>query len=101
MSAKIELNENEIAAVTGGENAKIEFGPEPGTKKNYVNVGSAISLTGPYYASSYAEGTAYRAAIGWSGLSAQLQYPDRAAGYAIYQDGEIIGWAPRSSFYFK
>lgn len=99
METKIELNENEVAAVSGGESAKIEFGPLPGTGS--TNVGSPISLTGPYYASSYAEGTAYRAAIGWADLTAVLKYPDRAAGYEIFRYGEVIGWAPRSSFYFK
>lgn len=97
-NVKIEMNENEAAAVTGGGNATYDFGPGTGTSKT---VGSPINLTGPYYASSFAEGTAYRAAIGWSDLTAVLKYPDRAAGYEILRYGEVIGWAPRSSFSFK
>lgn len=93
---KVELSESEIAAVSGGENAKIEFGPE-----SNPYYGEPIELTGPYYASSYADGPAYRAAIGWSGLYAINKYPDRAAGYYIRNREGDIGWAPRSSFYYK
>lgn len=95
---KIELNDSEVAGISGGENARIEFGPAPGSKPA---IGSPINLIGPYYEDSYASGSAYRAAIGWSGLSVLLQFPDRAAGYAIYQNGGVIGWAPRSSFNYK
>ena len=100
MEIKIELNEKEIAEVTGGGNATVDYGPQSGTWP--VNIGSAIELTGPYYADSFASGTAYRAAIGWSGLYALNEYPDRTAGYRIRDSrGEDIGWAPRSSFYYK
>ena len=100
METKIELNEKEIAEVTGGGNAKVDYGPQSGTKP--ASIGSAIELTGSYYADSFASGTAYRAAIGWSGLYALNEYPDRAAGFHIRDaQGGDIGWAPRSSFYYK
>lgn len=94
------MSDSELEQINGGYDP---YGGVPikGANAGRPYYGDPVRLVGPYYSSSYAEGPAYRAAIGWSGLYAEEKYPNRAAGFRVRQsNGADVGWAPRSSIQF-
>lgn len=83
----VPLSDEELENVAGGTAV-----PEDGRQ---------VSLIGPYYNDSYANGSAHTRYIGQAGITIGRYMPGRPAPFEMKCRGVTFGWAAETSFVYK